>query len=140
MSVNFIAAAVADTGVAAEMLNPLSRQGVIVNLLERLNVDVLNRPPWDNVNAPDGQLRHDGWQLVANYVGTTRCLLFTLGAQIIWKFNNGSDLLRVLQECPPFEFYVCDCDFNYLLCFNHHDYVVGWGSASSWVNNLGINP
>ncbi|GAB9134881.1 hypothetical protein BDS110ZK25_20780 [Bradyrhizobium diazoefficiens] len=49
------------------------------------------------------------------------------------KFSCGADLLRVLEDCPALEFYVCDEKASYLLCSNHHDFVVGWGAALPWV-------
>ena len=138
MSISCIALALEDTGVIAPTLAPFEREWVMANLLKRLGVDVVNKSPWDNVNAPGGKLRHDGWELISSYVGANHCFLFTLGAITIWKFDNGSDLNRVLQDCPPIEFYVCDSGFDYLLCFNHHDHVVGWGSAAPWVDGLNV--
>jgi hypothetical protein len=57
-------------------------------------------------------------------------------ARSVWKFRNGSDLLRVLEDCPALEFYVSDEEASYLLCSNHHDFVIGWGAASQWVGRL----
>ncbi|MGY3120680.1 hypothetical protein ACVWXQ_004617 [Bradyrhizobium sp. S3.14.4] len=48
-------------------------------------------------------------------------------------FVCGADLLRVLEDCPALEIYVCDEEASYLLCSNHHDFVVGWGAALPWV-------
>ena len=122
----FISKAAAGIGVVVEALDALPRHDLISKLSARFDVDVIKSRPWDNVRAPDGVLRHDGWELIPNYVGGTPCLLFTRGAKVAWKFASGSDLLKVLRECPPFEFYVCDYGFEYLLCFNEHDYIIGW--------------
>jgi hypothetical protein len=63
--------------------------------------------------------------------------MFLDGADIVWKFSGGPDLLCVLNECPALEFYVCDEDASYLLCSNHHDFIIGWGAAEPWVERLG---
>lgn len=136
MITNFIAEAIENTGVQARELCSLERQNVIENLHDRLGIDITAKAPWDNAEAPEGKLRQDGWELIPKYVGAIQCFVFTPGANEIWEFDGEDDLLRVLRECPALEFYVCDCDFDYLLCFNHHDYVVGWGRASSWVDSL----
>jgi hypothetical protein len=62
--------------------------------------------------------------------------MFLEGARKIWRFRSGSGLLRVLEDSPALEFYVCDKEASYLLCSNHHDFVIGWGAASPWVERL----
>jgi len=137
MSSNHVSSALKATGIQAEELGAREKQAVVVRLLERLSVDVTGHAPWDHKAAPDGRLRPDGWELITKYVGTTACMMFLEGAHTVWKFSSGSDLLRVLKDCPALEFYVCDEDASYLLCSNHHDFVIGWGAARSWVESLG---
>jgi hypothetical protein len=135
MSLNQLSSAVRDSGIEAEMLNEGGRKALLVRLLERLGVDVTSRAPWEF--GGKGKQRPDGWELIPKYVGANACLMFLEGAHEIWKFQSGRDLLRVLNDCPALEFYVCDEDGSYLLCHNHHDFVIGWGGASQWVEQLG---
>lgn len=137
MSLDHVSLALTATGVPVAVLGTGEKQAMVLRLLERLGVDVRRHEPWDDNAAPEGRLRPDGWELIPRYVGTTTCLMFLNGANTVWKFMTGSDLLRVLKECPALEFYVCDEDASYLLCSNHHDFVVGWGVAESWVESLG---
>jgi len=136
MSSKYVSSALEATRVQAEVLDAEARQEIVTRLGARLGVDVTRRAPWDDDAAPNGCLRSDGWELIPKYVGDAICLMFLEGAQTFWKVNNGSDLLRVLKDCPGLEFYVCDEDARYLLCSNHHDFVMGWGSAGPWVDNL----
>jgi hypothetical protein len=137
MALDPISSALSATGVRAEVLGAAEKKALVVRLSERLGVDVRAHAAWDDKTAPDGQLRSDGWKIIPTYVGATSCLMFLDGANVVWKFRNGSDLLRVLEECTALEFYICDQDASYLLCSNHHDYVVGWGTAKPWVGRLG---
>jgi hypothetical protein len=137
MALDHISSALSATGVRADVLGAAEKKALVVRLRERLGVDVRAHAAWDDKTAPDGQLRSDGWKKIPTYVGATSCLMFLDGADVVWKFMNGSDLLRVLEECPALEFYICDRDASYLLCSNHHDYVVGWGAAKPWVGRLG---
>ena len=41
-----------------------------------------------------------------------------------------------LKKMYGFEFYVFDSSISYLICFNHHDQLIGVGSAKEWVNSL----
>ncbi|HAM44040.1 MAG TPA: hypothetical protein DCM67_03315 [Propionibacteriaceae bacterium] len=63
-----------------------------------------------------------------------------VGAATVWRFRHGEDLARVLAECPPGAFFVCDEEAHDLLCSNHHDVVSGWGAAAAWVDALGGSP
>ncbi|UGY17737.1 hypothetical protein [Bradyrhizobium septentrionale] len=136
MSIDHIAEAVRETGTRAELLRDAARKALITRLLERLGVDVASHASWDRDTAPRGRLRPDGWELISKYVGAKQCVLFEDRAREIWRFRDGSDLLQILDNCPPMEFYICDEEASYLLCSNHHDYLIGWGAASSWVDQL----
>lgn len=115
------------------MLDDKQRRAMAALLRNRLGANVLSHAPWDNPEAPQGLHSTEGWQLIPTYVGRSECVLFVARASAWWTFRSGADLLRVLEECPPMEFYVSDRDASYLLCHNHHDFVVGWGDAARWV-------
>jgi hypothetical protein len=133
-----VSSAIGNTGISAILLTDQQRQVLAIRLFERWGVDVTSHAPWDDEGAPPGNPRRNGWKLISMYVGDRECLMFQDGALSMWKFRNGSDLLRVLEDCPAIEFYVCDEEASYLLFHNHHDLVVGWGEASQWV--AGIEP
>lgn len=124
------------TGIQAELLGEDQRNAFVAKLRSGLGVDVSSWAPWNDANAPDGMQRGDGWELIPQFVGSSACLMFIAGARTIWRLNNGSDLLEVLNECSPLEFYVCDDDARYLLCSNHHDSLIGWGETLDWVDGL----
>ena len=50
--------------------------------------------------------------------------------------NNGKSLYKLLDEMFGFEFYITNFETNYLLCFNHHDCLLGCGTAKKWVESL----
>jgi len=132
----FVSSALSAAGVQAEVLSTSARHALVVRLRERLAVDVTAHQTWDKKTRSDGKLRSDGWEIIPTFVGNTACCMFLDGAGTVWKFSDGSDLLRVLKECPALEFYICDQDASYLLCSNHHDFIIGWGAAKSWVDRL----
>lgn len=132
MNFDHVSSAIVGTGVQAGELNKAERQNIAIRVLERLGVDVTSRAPWDRASS-EGRQRPDGWALIPKFVGKNQCLMFLEGAQSIWRFSCGADLLRVLEDCPAFEFYVCDEEGSYLLCSYHHDFIVGWGAALPWV-------
>jgi hypothetical protein len=130
-----VSSAVSNTGTPTILLSEKQRLAVVIRLRERMGVDVTSNQAW-NGGASERTQRLDGWDLIPRYVGGRECLMFLEGARSIWKFRNGTDLLRVLEDCPTIEFYVSDKEASYLLCSNHHDFVIGWGDASRWVERL----
>jgi hypothetical protein len=132
-----VSSALSATGVQAEALSAPEKKALVVRLRERLGIDVEADAAWDDMTESGGRRRSDGWELVPTFVGASSCYMFLDGADMVWKFTNGFDLLRVLKDCPAFEFYVCDRDASYLLCSNHHDFLIGWGAARPWVDRLG---
>jgi hypothetical protein len=43
------------------------------------------------------------------------------------------DAVAVLAESTGFEFYLTDIDATFLLCFNHHDFLIAAGDARPWL-------
>ena len=50
--------------------------------------------------------------------------------------SDGKSLYKLLDDMFGFEFYITNFETNYLLCFNHHDCVLGCGTAKNWVESL----
>jgi hypothetical protein len=48
-------------------------------------------------------------------------------------FEKGTCLVPVLRECTGFEFYLTNQEGDYIICFNHHDFLIGVGSAFNWI-------
>lgn len=136
MNLRWVSSALASASVEASTLDPDSQRNLLERLRTQFDVDVTSRAPWDTDSAPEGRLLPDGWELITGYVDDRPCLMFLDGAQTIWRMRNGSDLHRVLKECPPMEFFICDEQASYLLCANHHDVVIGWGEATDWLQSL----
>ena len=79
-----------------------------------------------------------GWSCLGQFIGDKPCILFFYDLEK-WKaavINSGHELVTLISEMYGFEFYVFDSSISYLICFNHHDQLIGVGSAKEWVNNL----
>lgn len=72
---------------------------------------------------------------VCNFVDGHLCLLVTKEGDV-FEAKNGDHLRLVFDETPRFEFYVCDGEMTYLLCLNHHDYLIGCGTSIPFVDKL----
>ena len=80
----------------------------------------------------------NAWRLIGDFIGAKKCLMFfdEDEDESVIAINNGSDLYKILCETYGYEFYITEFTTNYLLCFNHHDCLLGCGVAKDWVNTL----
>ena len=80
----------------------------------------------------------DGWALIADFVEAKPCLMFFDDEEdkSVIEIKGGNDLHKLLSEMYGFEFYITNFMTEYLICFNHHDCLMGCGAAKNWVNEL----
>ena len=93
---------------------------------------------WDGLSNYSVLNDSSGWRYIGQFIGDKPCILFFYDLEK-WKaavINSGHELVSLIGEMYGFEFYVFDSSINYLICFNHHDQLMGVGSAKEWVNNL----
>lgn len=77
----------------------------------------------------------EGWSWNHEFVGPRNCvLLFDVEEEAeMFSVPSGSAFHELLGSTCHFEFYVTDADASYLICFNHHDFLVCCGSARHWL-------
>lgn len=80
----------------------------------------------------------EGWIKIADFVENKKCLMFFADCEdrAIIEINGGKDLYKLFSEMYGFEFYITNSTTDYLVCFNHHDCLMGCGTAKKWVNKL----
>jgi len=90
---------------------------------------------WSRFREPASIYDPDGWKQISHFVGQQTILLFfdVREEPSIFIIENGDTLQKILAECPNFEFYVSDNACTFVLCHNHHDYLIGTGSAYEWI-------
>jgi hypothetical protein len=92
---------------------------------------------WEHLENSNSIRTASGWQLVGEFIGPQPLFVFFNPAddQTIIEFSSGQDLTAVLTESFLLEFYATD-GASYLLCFNHHDYLIGAGAAAGWIERI----
>ncbi len=93
---------------------------------------------WEDLSDCASVQDADGWQWISRFVGPRACVLLFDVAEEVEMFDvpSGEALESLLANTFHFEFYVTDVDASYLICFNHHDMLIGCGSARAWVEGL----
>jgi len=90
---------------------------------------------WERLSDYDSISDINGWIRITEFVGKRKCIMFLDERESFeyYEFNNGQDLKTLLCDTYGFEFYITNATADYLICFNHHDYLIGCGSARAWV-------
>jgi hypothetical protein len=132
-----IYAAVTESGVLAKKLTKVQCMGLIENIEKLFGMNLmLSEAAWSDEDAALGKFDPNGYRAIAEYVGQRRCILIVRNAESAWAVYSGSDLLKIISGSVGFEFYVCDEEVKYLICYNDHDYIIAWGYAREWVRQL----
>ncbi len=50
--------------------------------------------------------------------------------------EDSSKLLPIINDTYGFEFYVTDKAISFLLCYNHHEILIGCGPAEQWLKEV----
>jgi hypothetical protein len=138
MTSEWIQNALTTTGVFARRLDDGSLRRLTASLYARFvdsRTEDDGRALWELLRDASSKRAPDGWKQVCEHAPPEPILLFTEEGQ--WHgyaFVSGEDIRRVLSEAPGFEFYIADDQANTLLCFNHHDFVIGVGRQSDWID------
>ena len=93
---------------------------------------------WEKLSVHEELSDINGWSLIQNYVSNKSCVMFFNQDEETKMFmvSNGKDLQYILSETCGYEFYITDLQCSYLICFNHHDVLIGCGNAENWVKGL----
>jgi hypothetical protein len=92
-------------------------------------------PLWERLSSDCSRYDPDGWRMIADFSLGNRVTFFfdRESESVMYSVASCGDVVKILSECPGFVFYLTDEDFDFLLCFNDHDYLIGAGSAKDWV-------
>lgn len=112
----------------------------VLDTITRLYVDTKKTGIWlwDKLSDHEESSDSNGWSLIPEFVSNNSCIMFFNQDEETKMFmvSNGKDLQFILSETCGYEFYITDLQCSYLLCFNHHDDLIGCGNAKKWVKEL----
>ncbi len=77
----------------------------------------------------------NAWQWINEFIKNTNTIMIFLDEEASFIFQNGDDVVALLDEMYAFEFFLTDENLTYLLCYNHHDYLIASGTAKEWLKN-----
>ena len=126
------------TGVIARRLPAGETRGLIARILDRF-AEWPNPGTrlWEALASGVARRRSDGWSLICEYPEKEPILLFEDGEEFSgYEFSSPADLKSVLAESPGFEFYMTNKYAEFVLCFNHHDFIICMGDCQKWLSAI----
>lgn len=127
-------------GIPISMISPVDGQRLRIELANKYADGKTSWPLWDNLRDAASIQDPDGWMWVADYLDSKRTLLLfdEDGDANLFRaleLEDSTQLVDLLRNLPPFEFYLTNRSTEYLICFSHHDIVYAAGSATDWLRN-----
>jgi hypothetical protein len=125
----------ADAGIQVrELSQPEAasiRQAVRSKFAQDPNADYLWKELRDDFAVQDA----NAWRWIDEFVVDRRTVMFfdEREESSAFEFERGVDVVRVLEETIGFEFYLTNHTVDYVICFNHHDYLIAVGTAAEWL-------
>jgi len=122
-------------GVVASALTPEQSAVVHRDIVQRYGGSKHDWPLWDGPTEYPAIQDPAAWRLIADFVHDEPCLLLwdPSTERRILRIERGQELIRVLDEVHRSEFYVTDPALSFMLCFNHHDFLIAGGRAATWL-------
>ncbi len=93
---------------------------------------------WQHLVDSVGVYQQHSWQWVDEYVnGAEAVMLFNRDEEgAVFVFPQGAAIVPVIEETYVPEFYLTNRAVEYLICYNHHEYLIASGSAKEWLLQL----
>lgn len=132
--------AITDSGCHAELMDAAFSE----NLRSRMEAKFLDQNSssflWERFQESSSIYDPNGWARLSEFGHMGEVYLFFSrdDESGFWKIGNLQDLVEILGECGGQEFYICDQDMNFVICHNHHDYLIAAGTARDWLGKLSV--
>jgi|SRR5882724_6887809 len=123
------------TGARATVSSKWNSQNVLKQLSTRFGIPGGRGELWEHLVDSVGHQDPNAWRWIAEFVRGQPCML-AMPPRLelaVFDFDDGAELVAVLELCSGFEFYVTDKALSFVLCSNHHEYLIGAGAAVDWL-------
>jgi hypothetical protein len=118
---------------------PRDKAGAIMQTVaQRFTPGVRKWPLWTALTNPTYADNPFAWAWVGEFVGKAPVyLLFNdIGDHDRFRgfeFEDGSQVVPVMEKCDIFEFYLTNQAADYLICFSHQEILYATGTAKPWL-------
>lgn len=127
--------------ITGDSVNELDSREVdrIVDLIRRrfTGGQFNHRYLWEDFENDLSKRCADGWRRLCDFSVSHPVILFQSEHDFEgFSFASSDCLSRVLAESPGFEFYLTNPEVDFVICFNHHDYLICVGTSKDWLATI----
>jgi hypothetical protein len=132
----------AELGIEIREMPREEQERLVREITEKYTHNKLGWPSWEKYAERFSVQDEEAWRWVGDYVGNEGAILFfqPKDEHSAFQFYSGPDLVAVLGELFGVEFYVTNLLTEYVLCFNHHEYLIAVGRAIEWLQHRSGHP
>lgn len=118
-----------------EILVPDEAERFHQGLLAKFGRSKAGWPLWDGPSEFASVQDELAWRWMGDWIKDESCVLLwdPASERRALRFAKGRSLVSLLEEMYGTEFYVTDNNITYMMCFDHHDYLVAAGRAKAWL-------
>lgn len=124
-------------GMGMEVLSNQEAQSVRERASRHFSDGTGNGVTSENLVNCAGLSRDESWKVIAAFQFSGPVILFTnfRDGKSMFKFSSIGDAMAVLEEAPPFDFYLVDQDCTFLFAHDEYDNLFGCGTAKAFVES-----
>ena len=127
-------------GIKYQELSFEEANKIKTNIAKKYTLGKNETPFWEHYTDKISIQNEEAWKWVSDFIGNSESILFfnTSDDKLAYLFFSGKDLVEILGEIYNVEFYITNKEFEYLLTFNHHDFLIACGSAIDWLKKVSM--
>lgn len=129
-------------GLGVKVLSDDDKDAVVKQVRRRfIKTDRKGWPLWHDDFQDSYDVQDElAWTWVGEFIKQNDAVLFfnpdvALSAFLV---AGGKAVDTLLEETTSVEFYITNRAVDYLLCWNHHDYLIALGSAIPWLQTRSL--
>lgn len=97
---------------------------------------------WEGFTEEFSIHNRDAWKWIDKILKDKQNIMFFNPNEesVAFEFCSRKDIVTILYNTYGFEFYLTNKTVDYVMCFNHHDYLVVCGKAIEWLKEYLSKP
>jgi hypothetical protein len=120
-----------------EVINSEGYQNIFQNIVAKYLNNNSDYPLWESIVDKASIRDANAWTFLPQFIEDGAILFLEKeDASFAVILKQSHQLQILLENSFHFVFYITNPLFEFLLCFNDHDYLIGSGSAKKWVASL----
>lgn len=132
---NEVLIAAKQVGCNASALTSAEGSQLLEDVRQKFSTGIKSAYFWETIKDKSSVQNKEAWSWIGDFIKEKPAIMLFADSKndAGVEFEKGGCIVKTLWECTGFEFYLTNRETDYLICFNHHDFLIGVGEAQDWV-------